>query len=70
MEIAVVPDRGLFADVGDSGSLVTTTGNEPYGVGLLIGKNDVGSVGVVTPIWAVLEDAEAKLGQKINFYAG
>jgi hypothetical protein len=68
MEIAVLGSGDLFADVGDSGSLVTTDDENPRGVGMLIGKNVLGSLGLVSPLWAVLEDVEAKLGQKIDFY--
>ena len=68
-EIGVLGKERVFADIGDSGSLVVTAnGDEPYGVGMLIGKNVLGSLGLVSPLWAVLEDVEAKLEQTVNFY--
>jgi hypothetical protein len=67
IEIGVQGDDRVFADVGDSGSLVVTANDdEPYGVGMLIGKNAMGGLGLVSPLWAVLEDVEATLGQKIS----
>jgi hypothetical protein len=68
MEIGVLGDERVFADVGDSGSLLTTVDDEPCGVGMLIGKNVLGSLVLVSPLWAVLEDVEAKLQQRIAFY--
>jgi hypothetical protein len=67
-EIGVVADEKIFGDVGDSGSLVVTENDgEPYGVGMLIGKNIRGGLGLTSPLWAILEDAEEKLKQKISF---
>jgi hypothetical protein len=70
-EIGVVGGGGkIFGDVGDSGSLVVTENDgEPYGVGMLIGKNVRGGLGLVSPLWAVLEDAKEKLEQNISFLA-
>lgn len=68
MEIGVLGEERLFADVGDSGSLLTTVDDEPCGVGMLIGKNVLGTLVLVSPLWAVLEDVEAKLKQRIDFY--
>jgi Peptidase family S64 len=67
IEIGVVGTGGVFADVGDSGSLVVTvSGDEPYGLGMLIKKNADGGLGLVSPLWAVLEDVEATLGEGIS----
>lgn len=69
-EIGVIGDERIFGDVGDSGSLVVAENhNEPYGVGMLIGKNARGELGLVSPLWAILEDVEEKLNQKISFLA-
>jgi Peptidase family S64 len=71
VEIAVLGENTeAFGDLGDSGSLVFTesgiTGSL-YGVGILIGRNQAGNFGLVSPLWAVIEDAQAKLRQEINF---
>jgi len=69
MEIGVLGEERVFSDVSDSGSLLTTVDDEPCGVGMLIGKNVSGSLVLVSPLWAVLEDVEAKLKQIIDFYS-
>ncbi len=61
-------EERLFADVGDSGALLTTVSDKPCGVGMLIGKNALGTLVLVSPLWAILEDVEAKLKQRIDFY--
>lgn len=66
MEIGVLGKERLFADVGDSGSLLTTDDEKPCGVGMLIEKNFSGTLVLVSPLWAVLEDVEAKLKQRIE----
>ena len=66
-EIGVLGNGKIFA--GDSGSLVVTEkDDEQYGVGILIGKNADSFLGLVSPLWAVLEDVETVLEQKIIFH--
>ena len=71
-----------FGRPGDSGSLVTmggsgyeleSTANELYCVGILTGLGRSrfhARVAIVTPLWAVLEEVELKLQQKIDFLTG
>ena len=72
IEICVCGDKddgSGFARRGDSGSLVVTEdtdSDELYGVGLLTGLS-VKGLGIVSPLWAVLEDVERNLGRKIHF---
>jgi hypothetical protein len=66
-EIAVIGDKKDFADVGDSGSLVVTA-EDSYALGMLIGNNSLRNLAIVSPLWAVLEDVQAKLGRKVEFY--
>lgn len=71
-EIGVLGENGgLFGDVGDSGSLVFTKHRDKvYGVGMLIGKNYARNFGLVSPLWAILEDVQDELGQEINLEFG
>jgi hypothetical protein len=68
MEIGVLGEERLFTDISDSGSLLMTVNNEPCGVRILIRKNVLGTLVLISPLWVVLKDIKAKLKQRIDFY--
>lgn len=68
VEIGVVGDTLLFTDSGDCGSLCFM--EDELGIkaaGLVIGMNSRYHLAVVTPVWAVVEDIETKLGETVTF---
>lgn len=70
VEIGVLGSRAAFADHGDSGSLcITEDANQAlHAAALVIGVNRRFHLAIITPLWTVLKDIEAKLGERVNFY--
>jgi hypothetical protein len=67
IELAVISDNpGDFADLGDSGSLCITSRLGEAG-GLVFGINHYLNAALVTPLWAVLEDMTANIGETVTF---
>ena len=62
--------RVLFGNRGDSGALVVSweDGDDdvPYAVGMLVGLNEEKDINMVTPIQAVLENMEMRMGKKLR----